>query len=52
MPSFNTFSSNDIAKIISHLDPNKGHGHDRPNIWMNGKKLTLYPYIRKQANRV
>ena len=22
------FSSSDIAKIISHLDPNKTHGHD------------------------
>ena len=28
------FSSSDIAKIISHLDPNKGHGHDMLSIRM------------------
>ena len=28
------FSSNDIAKIISHLDPNKAHGHDMLSIRM------------------
>ena len=26
------FSSSDIAKRISHLDPNKAHGHDMFNI--------------------
>ena len=73
------FSSSDIAKIISRLDPHKAHGHDmssirmiklfgnsickplsiifkdcqvRVNSLMNGKKLTLYPYIRKETNRV
>ena len=28
------FSSSDIAKIISHLDPNKAHGHDMLSIRM------------------
>ena len=28
------FSSNGIAKIISHLDPNNTHGHDMLSIWM------------------
>ena len=72
------FSSSDIAKIISHLDPNKAHGHDMLSIRMiklcgnsickplsiifndclnegkfpYGKKLTFYPYIRKETNRV
>ena len=32
------FSSSDIAKIISHLDPNKVHGHDMFSIW----KIKLY----------
>ena len=27
-----SFSSNDIAKIIRDLDPNKAHGHDMINI--------------------
>ena len=73
------FSSSDIAKIISHLDPNKAHGHymfsirmiklcgnsickplsiifndclNRVNFLMNGKKLTLYLYVRKETKQI
>ena len=27
-----SFSSSDIAKVISHVDPHKGHGHDKLSI--------------------
>ena len=70
------FSSTDIAKIISHLNPIKTHVHDMLSILMiklcgnsickllslifndclnegkfpyEWKKLTLYPYIRKET---
>ena len=28
------FLNSNIAKIITHLDPNKAHGHDMLSIWM------------------
>ena len=73
------FSSSDIVKTISRLNPNKAHGHDMLSIRMiklcgnsiwkplsiifkdclsegkfphEWKKLKLYPYIRKETNRV
>ena len=53
------YGSDDTAKIIQKLDPNKAHGHDMislvlrtGNSHLNGKKLMLFPLIRRVINKL